>query len=175
MMNSFKNKSIEVGVISGLISFFVIFLITFLIQLGGINLFEFILLPFISGLILFIVVVICFSVFFKEYYIKETENGIDVNKFKLISIGLIFVLITYFAFDFIFFLFDDSLSIDYCNKLKDFIINENGDISDLEGFSGLPFGIQNVFTNTFFAIIGSLFSLVFIKNKKNKKNNNNRF
>ena len=172
MMNFLKNKSIEVGVISGLISFFVIFLITFLIQLGGINLLEFILLPFISGLILFIVIVICFSVFFKKYFIEKTEKGIVVNKFKLISIGLIFVLITYFAFDYIFFLFDDSLSIDYYNKLRDFIISENGNISDLNGFSGLPFGIQNVFTNIFFAIVGSLFSLVFIKNKKDK---NDRF
>jgi hypothetical protein len=155
---AFAEPSIAVG----LSVFFIIFLITFLLQMNGLSLLEVFILPFISGIILFFGLFIANFIVIKR--IKADINfSLTENKFIHVLLIFFFTLIIYILLDSILYLIDDSLSKEYASAIYKF--SDPGDIETQEGLENLPFSIQNLIVTIFFGLFSMICTLPFINTK----------
>lgn len=159
-----KNKYfefIDVSLYIGLITFFIVYVIASLLQNDGYNLVETSLLSVLTGFIMFFVILI-FNIILTRKKIKKEKQ--HFNKYYIVFFVLIFSVLTFISIDSLVWLFDDSISLDFAEGLKQLIENSE-ELKSLDEFSKLPFSIQNSLSTIVFGFLGSLFSLIFIKNK----------
>jgi hypothetical protein len=154
----------ELAVIIGIITFFLTLLTTTLWQNNGISMVEILMLPLVGGFYLFlttlIVNIICINKV-RELVVKNKEQ--HTKKFFQVLIVISISILIYTMLDSIYFLFDNSLSIDYTRSLVSLFQSSNEKYNDMINFEKLPFSIQNLFSNLFSVILAGLISLLFIK------------
>ena len=158
----------ETGAIIGVITFVLTIISTTLVQRGGISLNETLLLLVITGFYLLLAIVFtCPSAINKFRKITLKDNVQPSKKIYQILIILLVSLSTYFLADTFMFLLDSSLSKEYSHSLQ-ILTNETSEQETKEWseVAELPFGIQNIFINIFFALIGGLISLGLTKSNE---------
>ena len=132
----------------------------------GFDTIEISLLAVITSFILFFVS-IGYNIFFINKYRAESVCNSERPIKKIYSILIIFAITLLIAFclDFIFFFFiDDSLPKQYAFGLELVIKNAGASSKGIEQFYKFPFFVQNFGANFIGLLLGSLLSLIFIKN-----------
>jgi hypothetical protein len=153
---------IKKSAILGFVLFFCNYLILSLWQdENGFTLIELSFIPIITGFLYFFLVII-FNAYFTNKFVK---NNLDFKfkKWILLVIILSVSFISFVIFDSLMFLFDNSISHDYAEGLKNILERDNQDTSSIKDFYYLPNSIQNGIVTLLLGVISSLFSLLFVK------------
>ena len=154
-----------IGILIGLITFFLTFLTTFYMNYGNLSIIEISLLPLTGGFFFF------FSLTFiginQLNKINIENDFILINRYCQILIILIISFATYLLADSLIFIFDKSLSENYSQGLINLTEEmNNNEIQEFEKFGKLPFGMQN-FVLTLIAGIVSYIAILIGMEKKN--------
>ncbi|MBT8243897.1 hypothetical protein [Winogradskyella sp.] len=150
---------IESGILTGTITFFVYFLITFYWQLNGLTDFNLIMLSILSGLILLIVSPIYLFFNLRKFYNRQDQENKPKRRY---FIGFIFIItiITIIILDVLIFIFDNSLSIEYLDYLNS--LDPKNSIEYV-----LPMTLLNIIPIIVFGLISYFISILIVsKNEK---------
>lgn len=155
---------IELGLLNGVITFLLTLLTTTFWQNEGISMGETIMLPLIGGFYLFFAILLVNIIGInkvRRLNIKNNEQSL--KKFYQALIVILSSILFYTLLDSIYFIFDNSLSIDYANSLESLLSSTGESTEDIKDFEKLPFSVQNIFSSIIVAVIAGLISLPFIK------------
>lgn len=156
--------TIELGVLIGLITFTLTLLTTFFWQGNGFTMGETLMLPLIGGFYLFVTTIIVNIIGINRVRkLTQKNNILNIKKLYQVIIVLLISILAYTLLDSIYFIFDNSLSIDYANSLEALLKSTGENTDDMKDFEKLPFSVQNIFSSLFSAILSGLISLPFIK------------
>ncbi|MDC0380315.1 hypothetical protein OAM52_01420 [Flavobacteriaceae bacterium] len=151
---------LDSGIVLGVITFFLYFLITFYWQLNGLSDFNLIMVSILSGLILLIVSPIFLFFNLRKFYYKlEKENKPKRRYF----VGLIFIIAiaSIIVLDVLVFLFDNTLSTEYLNYLNS--LDPHNAIENL-----LPMSLLNIILLFIFGLISYALSILIIRKNEKK-------
>lgn len=133
-------------------------------QNEGISLIEVSMLTILPGIYFMLLIMIGNTHIINRHNRNSLSIGnTPIKRFYLILIVLFTTFSIYLFIDFIFFSFDDSLSVDFAKSLGTISPNSELSKTDLEEYAKNPFSIQTGIITFSFGIIGALFSLIFIK------------
>ena len=160
-------------IISFLISIIVFAISNLIIYFWKRDVFDFIelsVLSVLSSLIALTVILIVDSIMLSKYYKSCASEQIKFlnNIFQILILTSLIVGFSLF-FDWALFSIDNSVSFEYAESLKQFLIEQHADqVAGIDEFAELPFLIQNIFLFSFFVLLSVFISVWLAKRKFSK-------
>ncbi len=156
---------LKAGIISGLITFAISYIILYRWQRDGFNTMEISLMAILTGIIIFFIT-IAVTIWHVNQYRKDCniENIIPMKKVWSVLIIAVLSLLFLSLFDSILFYFiDKSIPQSYAEGLSNLVRSSGQETDSLNEFDEIPFMLQNSVVIIIAAIFGSLISILFIK------------
>lgn len=149
---------IESGIIVGAITFLLTFITILYWQGNGLNDVELTLMSVLAGFILLLSQIIVNITVNRK---RGFKTGESFKKRYIVLIVFSVSFVTYITLDSLYFLYDDSLSLDYISFLNDSITSAADKVIDV-----YPFGLFNSFVTVIIGFIGTGISAFLIKKNK---------
>lgn len=161
-------KFITISFLISIISFVASNLVIYFWKRDGFDFIELSVLSILSSFIVLIVILIVDSVMLSKYYKSCVNEQINFLK-NIFQILILTALVIGFSlfFDWALFSIDNSVSLEYAESLRQFLIDQHADdqVAGIDEFAELPFLIQNIFLFSFFVLLSVFISVWLAKRK----------